>query len=341
MPQEKNNKQQKSIIDIFVTIIDNYGDMGFACEFIHAINSEYWELYNCIVWTDNVPAMSEFVTKSGIGEILISDISDFWKTRKSIIGLLLLHASIPDMDLFAQQALILRIDYISLDPIWIWQNKMEHMISTWDRQIIELIPTPLEWWAGLIPPLFSPVPTFLHPALSESALLQKHITLFVYPPTLDHIDWDSFPSDMTIYVLLSQKEKARMSSPFFRERKNIIYIDFLPMNMFYSLLDTSEFAIIRWEVSWAHMIQGSIPFFWDMYRSIGGWPSEQSDQFLEFIWASREYRAIHQILGGQKEWKISYAKMLRAFSQVHFISHSTKSLIDTIKKHIDRFYNSI
>ncbi len=67
------------------------------------------------------------------------------------------------------------------------------------------------------------------------------------------------------------------------------------------LLDTSEFAIIRGEVSWAHMIQGSVPFLWDMYQGIGGWPSEQSEQFLDFAGASPGYRTLHQILGGQKQ----------------------------------------
>lgn len=64
-------------IDIFVTIIDNYGDMGFACEFISAIGREYGEQYECVIWTDDTMAMSDFVRKSGIGEIEIGDISDF------------------------------------------------------------------------------------------------------------------------------------------------------------------------------------------------------------------------------------------------------------------------
>lgn len=62
------------IIDIFVTIVDNYGDMGFACEFVSALHCEYGEQYESIIWTDDVPAMSDFVRKSGIGEIEIGDI---------------------------------------------------------------------------------------------------------------------------------------------------------------------------------------------------------------------------------------------------------------------------
>jgi hypothetical protein len=70
-------KNPKIIIDIFVTIIDNYGDMGFACEFVSALCSEYGEQYECIIWTDDVLAMTEFVRRSGVGDIEIGDISDF------------------------------------------------------------------------------------------------------------------------------------------------------------------------------------------------------------------------------------------------------------------------
>jgi hypothetical protein len=73
--------------------------------------------------------------------------------RKSAIGVSILHAPIPDLDYFVPCALILRIDYISLDPNWISQNGTEHITSTRDRQIIELIPSPLDGGAGLIAPM--------------------------------------------------------------------------------------------------------------------------------------------------------------------------------------------
>ncbi len=317
-------KDPKTIIDIFVTIIDNYGDMGFACEFVSALFSEYGDQYECIIWADDVVAMREFVSRSWIGEVETGDISDFWLMRKSAIGVSILHAPIPDLDCFALRALILRVDYLSLDPNWISQNGTEHIISTRDRQIIELIPSPLEGGAWLIPIISS----------SRWDTWEKHITIFAYSSTLERIDWDSFPSDLIIYVFADSEDIKSQKS-------NIRFLDFLPTHDFYVLLDTSEFAIIRWEVSWAHMIQGSTPFFWDMYQTIGGWPIEQSEQFQGLIWASPEYHRVHQILGGQKSWKISYADMLLALSHTRFAPHRTHNLIHTAKKHIDRFHNSI
>jgi hypothetical protein len=294
-------------------------------------------------------AMSDFVSISGVGDIAIGDISEFWLMRKSAIAISILHAPIPDMYLFAPRALILRIDYISLDPNWISQNESEHISSTRDRQIIELIPSTLDGWAGLIVPVVSRVSVI--PGLSrdpaesritESRFLptqewqkpQKHITIFTYPSTIDRIDWDSFPSDLTVYVFGSS------NIPTF-QHSNIRVLDFLPTHEFYALLDTSEFAIIRWEVSLAHMIQWVVPFFWDMYQNIGGWPCEQSEQFLDLIGASPEYRQIHQILNGQKLWKVSYTDMLVALSHTRFASRRIHNLIHTVKKHIDRFHNSI
>lgn len=147
--------------------------------------------------------------------------------RKSAIGISILHAPIPDLDFFAPRALILRIDYLSLDPNWISQNETEHITSTRDRQIVELIPSPLEGGAGLI--------TYSSASRSKNPTSQKHITIFAYPSTLDRIDWDSFPRDLIVYVfgiVISQNP-------------NIVCLDFYPTHEFYHLLDTSEFALIR------------------------------------------------------------------------------------------------
>lgn len=64
--------------------------------------------------------------------------------RRSAIGISILHAPIPGMDFFVPRALILRVDYLSLDPNWISQNGTEYILSTPDRQIIELIPSVLD-----------------------------------------------------------------------------------------------------------------------------------------------------------------------------------------------------
>lgn len=310
-----------SIIDIFVYIVDNYGDMWFACEFIQACKNEFINQYSYVIWTDNVIKMQEFARQSGISDISIVDIVEFWYLRKSAIWILLLHAPLPDINLFEKKALILRIDYLSLDPIWIANNEREHILSTSDRQIIELIPSPLENSAGLIPVWNS----------DRETLYKRHIVIFAYQDSLSRIDWDSFPDDIDIYVFGKVDSK----------RENIISLNFIPSSEFYSLLDTSEFVIIRGEVTFAHMIQTWVPFFWNMYSGIGWFPSEQSEQYLSMIGAGCEYYDIHSILNGKKSGKISYSDCIRTLSHTRFPLWRIHNLIHTVKKHIDRFNNSI
>ena len=64
-------------IDIFVHIVDNYGDMGFAIEFIQACKNEFINQYSYIIWTDNVIKMQEFARQSGISDVSIVDIVEF------------------------------------------------------------------------------------------------------------------------------------------------------------------------------------------------------------------------------------------------------------------------
>lgn len=109
--------------------------------------------------------------------------------RKSAIGISLLHFPLPDLILFEKNALILRIDYLSLDPTWVSNNEIEHISSTQDRQIIELVPSPLPGSAGLIPN-----------KTTASNITEKHIVIFTYSDTLDLIDWESFPDNIQVFV---------------------------------------------------------------------------------------------------------------------------------------------
>ena len=54
------------IIDIFVDIVDNYGDMGFACESILALETEYPGIFTYVIWTNNTQKMTSFITSFGL-----------------------------------------------------------------------------------------------------------------------------------------------------------------------------------------------------------------------------------------------------------------------------------
>lgn len=316
-------KTNKYIIDILVSIVDNYGDMWFACEYIKKMQLAYPTEFQYVVWVDKIDIFECFVQQSGIDNITVTDTRDFWKLRKSAICVSMLHSPLPDLKFFLEKALILRIDYISLDEIWLQKNEQEHILSTQNRQIVELIPSPIQSWAWLIPIFSSQTNTWIYNS--------PHITIFLYEDTTQNIDFDSFPEDITVYIFTNQVFT----------QKNIMTLDFLSLDEFYNLIDTSEFVIIRGEVSFGHVVQSSVPFFWDMYKWIGWFPEEQSIQFLDLIWANDGYRELHNILNSQKIWKLTYQNMKEVLSDTWFWIFQIKSLIHTVKKYIDRFNNSI
>jgi hypothetical protein len=132
-------------IDIILSVIDNFGDVGFAVELIAGIEREYPGLYETIIWTDSVDLVVGFTNqnKDILGAYHVEHIGEFGRERLSHLALSLFHAPIPDAQFFALQSLVLRIDYLSLDPTWVRHHSSAHIESSQDRQIIEIIPSPL------------------------------------------------------------------------------------------------------------------------------------------------------------------------------------------------------
>ena len=139
------NVNHPTIIDIFLSVIDNSGDMGFAVELIAGIERGYPRLYEVIIWTDAVDLVERFTDHNQdiLGKYHVEHITNFGRERLSHLAFSLFHASIPDTQFFSIHALVLRIDYLSWDPTWVQHNQNEHIESTRDRQIIEVIPSPL------------------------------------------------------------------------------------------------------------------------------------------------------------------------------------------------------
>ena len=66
-------------IDIILSVIDNYGDIGFACELIDAWRREIDTETIFIIWTDKVLDVTSFVDKNQhlLTEVDIHDKRDF------------------------------------------------------------------------------------------------------------------------------------------------------------------------------------------------------------------------------------------------------------------------
>jgi hypothetical protein len=111
-------------IDIFLSVIDNSGDMGFAVELIAGIEREYPGLYEFAIWTDSVDLVRRFANpnKDILGKCRVEHLGNFGVMRLSDLAFSLFHAPIPDARFFSPRALVLRIDYLSWDPTWVRHN---------------------------------------------------------------------------------------------------------------------------------------------------------------------------------------------------------------------------
>lgn len=118
---------------------------------------------------------------------------------------------------------------------------------------------------------------------------KEWISIFVYPETLSScIDFSDIPPDREI-LLLGIPTEMQKQIP----HTSIHFLPFLSLDIFHHVLAHSLWSIIRGELSWMNMVALEKPFFWDMYKSLGGFPEEQSRQFLELFEVSSNYRGIH------------------------------------------------
>jgi hypothetical protein len=323
-------------IDLLVSIVDNYGDMGFAVEFILAWQREYGDGVGFVIWTDDVEKMQAFTTKIWAPKFPIFSFADFWKSQKSEVAISLLHTPIPDVSYFTERSLVLRVDYISFDKDWVSNNGSEHISSTSSHKVIELIQSPLPAWAGLIPlgeKKFSKqeVAKELKKYTQQDVDHTKDwITIFAYPDTISRIDWLSFPNDFIVFAFSENIPK----------QKHIISLPLLPIHLFHSLLFSSEWSIVRGDMTGSMMLQLWKPYYWDIYRQIGWVHLELSDAFLDYIFASDEYREVHQRIN-IREGKIGFSELVWGLVGLDFHDRKNPNLIHEVKKHIDRFYFSL
>lgn len=68
-----------------------------------------------------------------------------------------------------------------------------------------------------------------------------------------------------------------------------VMIPYLPLDDFYSLFLCVDAMIVRGEVSLISALHSGTPFYWDMYKTIGGWNEREHHFFLEWLRPSFEH----------------------------------------------------
>ena len=172
---------------------------------IVALESQFPGVFQFRVFTNEVLRTRVFFSRNQhlLRVCTIHDVADFEASEPATCILSLFHAPIPKFS-DSKKRLVLRIDYLSFDPVWIASNGQEHVYSSEMTKIIELIPSPCPKGAGLIRHDFpmSSRSTWLE-SLGLSHKLDKKtwISIFCYPETFARIDFDSFPEDTICFCL--------------------------------------------------------------------------------------------------------------------------------------------
>jgi hypothetical protein len=329
-------------VDILLSVVDNYWDIGFATELMISLDSVNVGKYCFRIFTDNPVLVTGFLEKNrtNLPEYIVFhtvEISDRWL---SIVIFLLFHHPIPKISDTVRH-LILRIDYLSFDPVWIEYNGHEHILSTPDVPIIEIIPSFLSAWSGILIPTWNEV-------ISRQSILwelqlpielanKKWISLFVYPETLERIDFEVIPEGYIVFILWGRPNKNKSDS--------IFSLPFLSIEIYHKLMMLSDMNLVRWEVSTVTAMMISKPYLWDMYKWRGWFPLEMSQQFLDFFSFSSDYAQLHREFNTQK-MKIPLERMIQVLEWEYCfrdtrIRDRVQSLSKTIEKYIDRFYFSL
>lgn len=291
-------KKSKISLDIFVSIIDNYGDMGFVMEFLLYIFRIYFNAFTISIFTNNAQLMQNFLIKNGIkNDVEVVEIDNFSSPQNtnSQIAISFLHSDFPKW----VYKKLLRIDYLSFDKNWVANHYGEHIFSTKNHKIIELIPSPLDFGAGLFPK----IPNLSFWDLQAQYHLptdMRFVSLFVYSDTLENIDFSDLDDDIFVCIF-GQNSHPIAKIP----HKNIRFFPFIPAAEMYTFFANSLGVITRGEISCMQVLQMNIPFFWDIYHQIGGFPKEQAFDFLKYMNMWKEYETLQNRIWNQQKIKIS------------------------------------
>lgn len=322
--------QDKKIhIDAFVSIIDNFGDMGFVLEFVKYFEQKYGEAYSFHIFTNEKIVLQNIFSLNDISQNTeIIDVEDWRKCGDTAI--VFLHAEFPR----EAYRMVFRVDYLSFDSEWLSQNNTEHIASTSAHRIVEYIPSPLPGGAGLLPKISSGISFEEIAAKYHLHAYKKLFSIFSYADTLAKIDFENIPDGVQVAIFGAKN--------FAQKSENIIVMPFVSVDEMYTIFENSEYIVTRGEVSFMQVLQMGKPFFWDMYHTIGGFPELQSKQFLSFIGASENYKNLSAKIWRGNE-KIFLEDMIKTLDTEHenVRIKTYKNLCEEIKNALDKNENSI
>ncbi len=189
-------------IDIFVDIIDNYGDIGWVEELMRA---SYTKIRYRIV-TSTPELVSAFLLRNTVDEKLyrICPQKEYIPLGASPVVILSFHKKI-NPRLFPSHTLFLRVNYLSFQSFAQDIHLRHHIDSTSTRPIIELSYSPLSHTGGIIKGIDTEINRqewLLSVGLDSTLSDKKWRMIFVYNATFARLDFDE---ENTVYFIIGRK----------------------------------------------------------------------------------------------------------------------------------------
>jgi len=133
---------------------------------------------------------------------------------------------------------------------------------------------------------------------------KKWMSIFAYDDTLAKIYFANIPENWQIIIFGQQKNEKKIREKYPDLNEKIIFLPFVRVEEMYGIFHFSDAIITRGEVSFSQVLQMKKPFLWNIYHEIGGFPHEQSEDYLRFMNFGNETQKLQKKLWNDEE-KIS------------------------------------
>ncbi len=157
------------------------------------------------------------------------------------------------------------MNYLTYDH---WYEKIhdtEHILSSQERPIREIVYSPLPGLGGLwkYEPTDVSRDSWLEKVHLPNHLKEKlWIPLFCYAETLKNFDRENISEDSIIFLIgntLTLKSN----------NENIIILPWMKRDDLWHLIDLADISILRGEISSVRGLRSRKPYIWDMYKDLG------------------------------------------------------------------------
>ena len=236
---------RKKNIDIFLQIIDNLGDMGFVVEFLYFFQKNFPKNYNFTIYTNHPEILKSFFEVNKLQNFVSIYDEKNWRSMAKL-AISFFHSPLP----YQKYEKIFRVDYISLDDMWLQNNFGEYIFSTPKNKILELIPSPKNEGFGILPKIenIQNRQNFVK-KFNIGDISKKWLSCFCYKDSLCKINFDNIPQYVEVFLFGAKN----FSHP--NIGKNIFLMPLLHFTEFYNFLENSDYIITRGEVSFSQVLQ--------------------------------------------------------------------------------------